>query len=63
MNEEEINNFGKNTKGQTTGEVGGTLFMVGDENPLESSRLDHSRATNTNGDGTTPTITNQQRRL
>ena len=63
MNEEEINNLGKNTKGQTTGEVGGTLFMVGDENPLENSRLENSRATNFNGGVTTPTIPNQLSRL
>lgn len=57
MNEEEINNIGKNMKGQTTGEVGGTLFMVGDENPLENSRVEYSRILNTNGGGASPPIT------
>lgn len=56
MNEEEINNLGKNTKGQTTGEVGGTLFMVGDDNPLENSRLEHSRILNSNGRDTSPSV-------
>jgi hypothetical protein len=43
LNEEEIGALGgskSNMKGQTTGEVGGTLFMMGDENPLENSRLE-----------------------
>ena len=39
LNDDEISNVGKNNaKGQTTGEVGGTLFLA--DEGLENSRLD-----------------------